>query len=146
MSGVKLLGVEVSQLKYDEKIQSALQEKRVEEAKKDADLIRQESQLKQCQVEAEKKEIIAKSNAQSVIIEAKATADANKILQKSELEGLAELVKVVGASSAIQLMSAIKAADEMKALSQNKGSVIALPLDMKGLVNVLVLSNLPAQI
>ncbi len=132
--GVKLLGVEVCQLKYDEKIHSALQKKRVEEAERDAESIR-----------AEKKDIIAKSDAQTALIAAKAVADAYKIVQKSENETLKDLVKIVGSKDAIQLTSATKATNAMKALSESKGSVIALPVELKGLFNVLGLPNAVGQ-
>ncbi len=139
--GVQLLGVEVGRLRYDEKIHHALQEKRVEEAKKDADSIRQESQLKQCQMEAKKKEILARSKAETTLIEAKATAEANKILQKSEQEGLRDLVKQVGSQAAVQLQSASKAVAALTALSTSQSSVIAIPSDLKGIVNMLGLSK-----
>lgn len=157
--GVNLLGVEVGSLSYDPALYKALQQKRIAEAEKVAKVIaietaalsaikEKEGQLKTESVEAEIERLQAETEAATILIRAKANAEAieqeaaSKMrtdMQKKEAEllHLQQLIGQVGKDKAVELIAAQRMAEGMTTFSNNPSNkVIMMPNDFKGILKM----------
>lgn len=157
--GVELLNVEVGELEYDQALYTALQQKRIAEAKKDAKMteieaaalsgIKEmegqlqaktvEAKIKKMQVEseAEATKLRAEAEGKSVEIAAQAQANAYRANKQAERQYLDDLIKQVGKEQAIHLITSQRTLEGMTTFTSNPSNkVIMLPNDFKGMIKL----------
>lgn len=157
--GVELMSVEVGSLEYDQALYTALQQKRIAEAKKDAKLTEiegaalsaikeKEGQLQAKTVEAKIKKVEADAEAEATKVRAEADGKALEIAaqaqanayhanKQAEKQYLDDLIKQVGKEQAIQLVTSQRMLEGVTTFSNNPSNkVIMLPNDFKGMIKL----------
>jgi regulator of protease activity HflC (stomatin/prohibitin superfamily) len=124
--GVKLLSVEVGELKFDPQLTEVLRQKRLAEAEKD-----------RVEVETVTSRMKAQAEAEVTKIKTIAEVNQNKIMNQTEIEYIEQLKDRIGIKGAVEFLVAEKGADGLAKIAASSNSkMIVVPTDFKGMLKL----------
>jgi regulator of protease activity HflC (stomatin/prohibitin superfamily) len=120
--GVNLIAVEVGDLKFDDRITSAMQDQRIAEAEKTAAHIKAETEL-----------LTAQNNAKISEI----NSNSDKIANRAEIDYINALSARLGSKGAVQLLTAEKVSNAFSAIAASPNTkTIMVPSEFKGMLKL----------
>lgn len=124
--GVKLLGVDVTDLELDPKLSTAMEQRRVAETLHAT-----------AEIEAKTKKLEAENKAYVSMVQAKSEADQRQIVNRAEIEYIRDLSDCLGSGRASEVIKAEKVSNAFSAIAGSPNTkTIMVPSEFKGMLKL----------